>query len=115
MRLASNPTAGADRTDRSPLVTRFDAIESASSMEEVLARPSAAPLRLLLAPAGPDELALRIVKRRGPPLLQPLRLALPPVLSAPARARALRERALPSTVSAELSSPAAPTTPAAHA
>jgi protein ImuA len=60
-----------------------------------LARPSASPLRLTLAPAGPDELALRIVKRRGPPLLQPLVLALPPVLSAPARARALRDVALP--------------------
>ena len=54
-------------------------------------RPSVAPLRLVLAPAGPahpDELALRIVKRRGPPLAGTLRLALAPVLSAPARARA---------------------------
>lgn len=50
-------------------------------------RPSAAPLRLTPAPAGPGghQLALRIVKRRGPPLLQPLVLALAPVLSAPAR------------------------------
>ncbi len=61
----------------------------------VQSRPSAAPLRLTLAPGGPDELALRIVKRRGPPLLQPLVLALAPVLSAPARARALRDVALP--------------------
>jgi protein ImuA len=53
-------------------------------------QPSAAPLRLRLAPVGPDELSLQIVKRRGPPLLQPLRLALPPVLSAPVRRRALR-------------------------
>jgi protein ImuA len=59
------------------------------------ARPSAAPLRLLLAPAGPDELALRIVKRRGPPLMQPLVLSLVPVLSAPARARALRDVMMP--------------------
>jgi protein ImuA len=70
------------------------------------ARPSAAPLRLVLAPAGPDELALRIVKRRGPPLLQPLVLPLTPVLSAPARARALRELAPP---------PAAQLEPAADA
>jgi protein ImuA len=56
-------------------------------------QPSAAPLRLRLAPAGPDELALQILKRRGPPLLQPLRLALPPVLSAPVRRRALRDAA----------------------
>jgi protein ImuA len=54
-------------------------------------QPSAAPLRLRLAPAGPDELALQILKRRGPPLLQPLHLALPPVLSAPVRRRTLRE------------------------
>lgn len=63
-----------------------------------LARPSVAPLRLALAPAGPaspDELALRIVKRRGPPLAGTLRLALAPVLSAPARARAERLAAVP--------------------
>ncbi|MFO1326035.1 MAG: translesion DNA synthesis-associated protein ImuA [Rubrivivax sp.] len=53
-------------------------------------RPSAAPLRLALAAGGPDELCLRILKRRGPPLADVLRLALPPVLSAPARARAQR-------------------------
>ena len=64
-------------------------------------RPSAAPLRLVLAPAGPDELALRIVKRRGPPLLQPLVLPLTPVLSAPARARALQAVALPVAALAE--------------
>jgi len=43
-------------------------------------RPSPAPLRLLLQPAGADALGLRILKRRGPLLAQPLRLALPPVL-----------------------------------
>lgn len=58
-------------------------------------RPSAAPLRLLLAPGGPDELLLGIVKRRGPPLAQPLALALMPVLPASARARALRSAAVP--------------------
>jgi protein ImuA len=54
-------------------------------------QPSAAPLRLRLAPAGPDALALQILKRRGPPSLQPLLLDLPPVLSAPVRRRALRD------------------------
>lgn len=58
---------------------------------EARSRPSAAPLRLQLAPGAPDELLLRIVKRRGPPLDTPLALALPPVLSAPARARALAQ------------------------
>ena len=53
-------------------------------------RPSPAVLRLLLAPAGPDELALRVLKRRGPPLEQPLWLELPPVLAGPARRRARR-------------------------
>lgn len=43
-------------------------------------RPSPAPLRLLLASAGPDRLLLQLLKRRGPPLPQPLTLALPPVL-----------------------------------
>lgn len=53
-------------------------------------RPSAAPLRLLLGSAGPDLLRVTLLKRRGPPLAQPLTLALAPVLSAPALARALR-------------------------
>lgn len=61
---------------------------------------SAAPLRLALHPAGADQLALRILKRRGPPLLSPLHLALPPVLSPMAAERArfgqtLEEGALP--------------------
>ncbi len=59
-------------------------------LREVAARfqPSAAPLRLLLAASGPDELRLTLLKRRGPPLAQPLLLALPPVLSPMAQARA---------------------------
>lgn len=51
-------------------------------------RPSAAPLRLALRPAGADVLALRVLKRRGPPLPRPLLLELPPVLSEIARQRA---------------------------
>jgi protein ImuA len=50
--------------------------------------PSPAPLRLALASAGPDRLRVTLLKRRGPPLAQPILLALPPVLSPPARARA---------------------------
>jgi protein ImuA len=50
-------------------------------------RPSVAPLRLLLAPAGLDALSVRVLKRRGPPLAEPLRLELPPVLSEPVRQR----------------------------
>ena len=53
-------------------------------------KPSAAPLRLLLQGAGIDQLSVRALKRRGPPLAQPLTLELPPVLSAPARVRAAR-------------------------
>jgi protein ImuA len=52
------------------------------------AQASAAPLRLALHPAGADQLALRLLKRRGPPLLSPVHLALPPVLSATALRRA---------------------------
>lgn len=51
-------------------------------------RPSVAPLRLLLSSAGADALRVHLLKRRGPPLAQPLELALPPVLAAAARARA---------------------------
>ena len=52
--------------------------------------PSPAPLRLLLRAAGPDTLRVQLLKRRGPPLAQPLTIELAPVLSAPARARASR-------------------------
>ena len=44
-------------------------------------RPSAAPLRLALRPAGADALSVQLLKRRGPPLESTLRLALPTVLS----------------------------------
>ncbi|WP_374673743.1 translesion DNA synthesis-associated protein ImuA [Ideonella sp.] len=54
------------------------------------AQSSPAPLRLRLAPAGPDELALHILKRRGPALDTPVHLPLQPVLSERARPRAQR-------------------------
>ena len=54
------------------------------------ARPSPAPLRLLLQCAGPDALQVQLLKRRGPPLQQPLWLELPPVLSPAALERALQ-------------------------
>ncbi len=44
-------------------------------------KPSPAPLRLLLHPAGVDGLSVRLLKRRGPPLAQPLRLVLPSALT----------------------------------
>jgi protein ImuA len=70
---------------------------------------SAAPLRLLLASAAPDVLRVQLLKRRGPPLAQPLHLALAPVLSAPelARARAVRElpRAMASPAGAPVTMP----------
>ena len=56
--------------------------------------PSAAPLRLALASAGPDCLRVALLKRRGPPQAQPLLLGLPPVLSGPALARAQRAAAV---------------------
>ncbi len=52
--------------------------------------PSPAPLRVVLQPAGGDELALQIVKRRGPAMEQPLRLSLSPVLSERALSKARR-------------------------
>jgi len=51
-------------------------------------RPTAAPLRLALRAGGADVLAVRVLKRRGPPLEAPVLLALSPVLSATARGRA---------------------------
>lgn len=52
------------------------------------ARPSAAPLRLALQPAGADVLSVHVFKRRGPALAQPLHLELPPVLPPALRRRA---------------------------
>jgi protein ImuA len=51
------------------------------------ARPTASPLRLSLHADGADRLRVCILKRRGPPLELPLRLALPAVLSDAARRR----------------------------
>ncbi|MEO8280442.1 MAG: translesion DNA synthesis-associated protein ImuA [Ideonella sp.] len=48
---------------------------------EARLRPTAAPLRLALRPGGGDQLLLRVLKRRGPPLEATLQLDLPPVLS----------------------------------
>lgn len=59
-------------------------------------KPSMASLRLALASAGPDALRVHLLKRRGPPLAQPLTLALPPVLSPAAHARALAGRTVSS-------------------
>ena len=56
------------------------------------AHPSPAPLRLALSGAGPDAMAVRLLKRRGPALDEPLLLELPPVLSRAARQRALTPR-----------------------
>ncbi len=76
---------------------------------DALARsqPSPAPLRLLLQPAGIDVLSVRLLKRRGPALAQPLRLALPPVLAPHQQAQAeARQRALlPASLSASPSAP----------
>ncbi len=51
-------------------------------------RPTAAPLRLALRANGADVLAVRVLKRRGPPLEAPLQLELPPVLCEAALQRA---------------------------
>ena len=51
-------------------------------------QPSPAPLRLLLQAAGVDGLSLRLLKRRGPSLAQPLRLALPSALTPRQQAQA---------------------------
>jgi len=65
-------------------------------------RPTAAPLRLALRPGGADTLRLQLLKRRGPPLETPLRLDLPPVLSATARRRVQAPAAAEEPVGQEL-------------
>ena len=55
-------------------------------------RPTAAPLRLALRPAGADVLAVRVLKRRGPPLDVPVQIDLPPVLSGAAQRRSKEDR-----------------------
>jgi protein ImuA len=57
-------------------------------------QPSVAPLRLWLRPQGIDGLSVRVLKRHGPALAQPLRLVLPPVLEAARLARAQARHAL---------------------
>lgn len=61
---------------------------------EACGRPSPAPLRLWLQPAGVGGLAVRVIKRRGPPLAAPLRLDLPPVLTPRQQAQALARQAM---------------------
>ncbi|MBC7663462.1 MAG: translesion DNA synthesis-associated protein ImuA [Caulobacter sp.] len=68
--------------------------------EAAAAHPSPAPLRLALAGAGPDSLAVRLLRRRGPALELPVVLALPPVLSRAARQRALTPRRTRTSVQA---------------
>lgn len=68
-------------------------------------RPSPAPLRLALQPAGADRLSVRLLKRRGPAMAQPLQLSLPPVLP-----QAVRGRVEP-PAAAQTVRPAQPHTP----
>ncbi|GAB3776695.1 translesion DNA synthesis-associated protein ImuA [Ramlibacter monticola] len=66
----------------------------------VPARNHASPARLRLLVQGAEELQVRILKRRGPPLLQPLALqAQPARLSALLAARKSRRQPEPVTVS----------------
>jgi protein ImuA len=91
------PRLGAERLRRLQIAAQAHD-GPAFVMREVEAhqRPTAAPLRLGLRPGGADVLSVSVLKRRGPPLLAPLRLDLPPVLSAAARGRAQRGAAEPS-------------------
>lgn len=65
------------------------------------ARPSPAPLRLLLRSAGPDALQVHLLKRRGAPLEQALWLELPPVLAPAVLERALQVQAAQQATSFE--------------
>jgi protein ImuA len=76
------PRLRADRLRRLQLAAHsHDGIAFVFREAAAAQRPSAAPLRLALRAAGPDRLALRVLKRRGPPLETAIHLALPPVVS----------------------------------
>lgn len=67
---------------------------------------SPAMLRLLLHPVtAPDELALHLIKRRGPPMAEPLRLSLSPVLTPTQQVRthARTRTLLPAPASGQIS------------
>ena len=83
------PRLGAERLRRLQIAAQaHDGPAFVMREVEAQQRPTAAPLRLGLRPGGADVLSVSVLKRRGPPLLSPLRLDLPPVLSAAARGRA---------------------------
>lgn len=79
----------------------------------VAAQASPAPLRLALGVAGPDELSVQVLKRRGPAQAQPLRLGLAPVLSERARRRAMALQPTPAIARPSPSSGARPGHPGA--
>ncbi|MFO1269192.1 MAG: hypothetical protein U1F67_22030 [Rubrivivax sp.] len=66
--------------------------------DEAARHASPAPLRLRLSVAAPDQLQVQVMKRRGPPLAQPLLLQLPPVLAARAAARARAGSVVPAAL-----------------
>jgi protein ImuA len=83
------PRLGAERLRRLQIAAQaHDGPAFVMREVEAQQRPTAAPLRLGLRPGGADVLSVSVLKRRGPPLLTPLRLDLPPVLSVAARSRA---------------------------
>ena len=83
------PRLGAERLRRLQIASQaHDGPAFVMREMEAHQRPTAAPLRLGLRPGGADVLSVSVLKRRGPPLPTPLRLDLPPVLSAAARHRA---------------------------
>ena len=65
-------------------------------------RPSPAPLRLAIAPAGVDRLQVDVLKRRGPTMSVPIVLELPQVLSRAARERAGEDHAIPRDAPAKM-------------
>ncbi|MEK8048030.1 hypothetical protein [Ideonella margarita] len=74
---------------------------------EAQQRPSPATLRMALTSDGPDALSVHILKRRGPVLLRPLRLALPPVLSERGTSRAQAQLLSPGVAAIPSAAPAA--------
>ena len=82
------PRLRAERIRRLQLASHnHDGIAFVFREMAVADRPSASPLRISLRAGGVDRIRVDVLKRRGPPLLEPLHVDLPSVLSAAARRR----------------------------
>ena len=82
------PRLRAERIRRLQLASHnHDGIAFVFREMAVAERPSASPLRISLRAGGVDRVRVDVLKRRGPPRLEPLLVDLPSVLSSAAKRR----------------------------